>query len=59
MVDLNEKEKQLLVGLVKSELESFEKDEKELENFKPDVDTLGTEEKYDEFLKKLLEKLVK
>lgn len=54
MVELEKNEKVLLKHMVKMELEDVEKQE---EVITPDIPLLEIEEKYDMFLKKLIEKL--
>ncbi|MBW2991834.1 hypothetical protein KY345_01310 [Candidatus Woesearchaeota archaeon] len=54
-MELDKNEKVLLKHLVKNELEEVEKQEGEI--ITPEIPLLEIEEKYDIFLKKLLEKL--
>ncbi len=53
-MEFDKKEKELLKLLVKKELDDFEEDEK---NVHQNVAIIALEEKYDMFLKKLLDKL--
>ena len=52
---LTDKDKELLRNLVEKELKEFEKEESTI--IQPELNLLGGEERYDQFLKELLEKL--
>ena len=52
---LNPKEKELLKSLVEKEIKEFEEEDSTI--LSKEIALLEGEEKYDEFLKKLLEKL--
>jgi uncharacterized membrane protein YheB (UPF0754 family) len=53
-VELSEDEKKLIKSLLNQEVKKFEEQEKE--QIRPEVPFLAVEEKYDEFVKKLLRK---
>lgn len=57
MIELKPNEKRLLVLLLKKELESFESEEKSIT--RPSAELIATEEKYDDFLKSMIDKLEK
>jgi len=57
MTNLTLKEKQAVKFLIKKELDEFEKQKETLEEFRPEVNFLAVEEKYDELLKEILKKL--
>ncbi|MBW2978319.1 hypothetical protein KY331_05730 [Candidatus Woesearchaeota archaeon] len=54
-IELSKEEKELIKALLKQELKRFEKKETEILTENPPL--LAIEEKYDEFLKKVLKKL--
>lgn len=57
MTNLTSNEKKAIRFLIKNELKEFEEQKQELEDFRPGVNFLAVEEKYDELLKKILKKL--
>ena len=56
-MNLTPKEKQAIKFLIKQELKEFEKAKAEIEDFRPEINFLAVEEKYDELLKEILNKL--
>lgn len=54
-MELTKEEKLLIKQLIEQELKKFESEEKEV--LRPSAPFLASEEKYDEFLRKLLGKL--
>jgi len=56
-LELKKEEKDALKYLIKEELKRFKEKEKEMEDLRPNLPFLAVEEKYDDFLEKLLKRL--